>query len=298
MGISDAVTNSAVARVVGIQTQFKDLRGGSVLFVPQRIALIGQGNTASTYATTKAQVTSAGEVATAYGFGSPLHLAAKELFPANGDGVGTIPVTVYPLEDDGSGVAADGDISMSGSQSGAGEYVVRVNNIDSDQFVIPDGTAASAVAALMVTAIDAILDMPVTVTDNAGVLEFTAKWAGQSSNDLYVEVIGPDNGITFTVTQASGGLVNPDVDIALNQVGDVWETVIINCMNLSDTATLDKFSTWGEGRWNPLVTKPVLGAFTGNNIATATSAISVPDARKSDRTNATINSPNCRNLPL
>jgi phage tail sheath gpL-like len=103
---------SAVARVLGITTQFKDLRGGSVVFLPQRIALIGQGATASTYSLTKFQITSAAQAGARYGYGSPIHLAARELFPSNGDGVGTIPVTVYPLDDDGSGVAATGDITL------------------------------------------------------------------------------------------------------------------------------------------------------------------------------------------
>ena len=74
MGISTAVDASAVARVLGIKTTFKNLRQG-ITFLPQRIALVGQGNTASTYDTTKKQVTSALEVAQTYGFGSPLHLA-------------------------------------------------------------------------------------------------------------------------------------------------------------------------------------------------------------------------------
>ncbi len=108
MAISSAVDASAVARVVGIKTIFRDLRGGGILFLPQRLAVVGQGSSASTYDTTKRQVTSATEAATLYGFGSPIHLAVLQLLPVNGDGVGTIPVTVYPLEDDGSGVASAG----------------------------------------------------------------------------------------------------------------------------------------------------------------------------------------------
>ena len=72
MAISTAIDQSAVARVLGIETEFRDLREGGVLFLPQRIAVVGQGNSASTYATTKRQVTSAAEVATLYGSGSPL----------------------------------------------------------------------------------------------------------------------------------------------------------------------------------------------------------------------------------
>ena len=146
MAISSAVDASAVARVVGIKTIFKDLRGGGVLFLPQRLAVVGQGSSNSVYATTKRQVTSATEAATLYGFGSPIHLAVLQLLPVNGDGVGTIPVTVYPLVDDGSGAVSSGDITPSGAQTEAAAYQVRINNIDSEQFVI---NAADTVATIL-----------------------------------------------------------------------------------------------------------------------------------------------------
>jgi len=100
MPISSAIDATAVARVLGIKTIFQDLRGGGILFLPQRIAIVGQGNTAATYSTVKFQITSAPQAGERYGFGSPIHLAARQLLPVNGDGVGTLPVTVYPLDDD------------------------------------------------------------------------------------------------------------------------------------------------------------------------------------------------------
>ena len=134
-----SIDASAVARVVGIETQFRDLRPGGVAFLPQRIAVVGQGLSSLTYSLDKRRVFSADEVAQTYGFGSPLHLAALELFPISGDGVGTIPVTIYPLAHATSSVAATGDITPSGSQTEAASYIVRVNNIDSEPFVISVG---------------------------------------------------------------------------------------------------------------------------------------------------------------
>lgn len=299
MAISTAVDPSAVARVVGIKTEFKDLRGGNILFLPQRVALVGQGNSLSVYATTKLQVSSALQVAETYGFGSPLHLAAKELLPVNGDGIGTIPLTVYPLVDDVSGVAAAGDITPSGAQTEAASYVVRVNNIDSQSFVINPGDAVAAIIAAIVTAVNANLDMPVIAADGTTVVNIAAKWAGASSNDLNIEVIGSTTaGTTFAITQPAGGLVNPDVDDALNQVGNVWESLFVNCMEIADTATLDKYSAFGEGRWGALVRKPLGGVFTGNTATTVTSAIVITDARKTDRTNSQLPGPSSKNLPF
>ncbi len=298
MAISSAVDASAVARVVGIKTIFKDLRGGGVLFLPQRIAVVGQGATSATYDTTKRQVTSATEAAQLYGFGSPIHLAVRQLLPVNGDGVGTIPVTVYPLEDDASGVASTGDITPSGAATEAAAYRVRVNNIDSEEFVISVGDTVAQMVTAITAAINAVLEMPVIAADNTTDVGLTSKWEGASANDIVVEVVGSTTaGVSFALTQPVGGLVNPDVDDALNQVGNVWETMVLNCLDIADTTTLDKFSTFGEGRWGALVRKPLV-VFTGNTETTVTAATAVSDARKTDRTNAQLVAPASNDLPL
>ncbi len=299
MSVSTAVDASAIARVLGIKTSFKDLRGGSILFLPQRIALIGQGATASVYATTKAQVSSALAVAQTYGFGSPLHLAAKQLLPDNGDGIGTIPLTVYPLVDDGSGVVSDGDITPTVAMTDSGSFIVRVNNIDSEAFVIPDtGATVETVVAQMVAAINAVLDMPIIAVDGTTLLTFTSKWKGTSANDIIVEVIGPTTiGVSFAFTQANGGLVNPDVTTATDQFGDVWETLVLNCMDVADTTTLDLLQVFGDGRWGALVRKPLV-VFTGDVNTTVANATAVPDARKTDRVNAQLVAPGSNDLPF
>lgn len=390
------VDASAVARVVGIETEFKDLRGGQILLLPQRIAVVAQGATAATYSNAKATVTSAFDVGSTYGFGSPLHLACRELFPANGDGVGTIPVTVFPLDDDSSGVVSVGDIAPTGSQTTQASYVVRINELDSETFVIPVGTSVTDVCALIGQAIEAVVELPVTVTytyeavtatpdaGNAGDgtvtalsvtgaplpgdylltlitvvseggvfsltdpngtiiddavtmtpgsggvtvidtnglqftitdgaadfelgdfftisvpatdVQLTSKWKGVSANDIFIEVIGEALGTTFTVTQPTGGLVNPDVDDGLGLVGDIWETLFLNAMESTDTVTLGKFSTFGEGRWGELVRKPMI-AFSGNTDAAVADATTVPGARRTDRTNSQLVAPGSNNLPF
>jgi len=300
MALSSAVPASAIARVLGIETIFKDLRAGGILLLPQRVAVVGQGSTASTFSTTKAQVTSALAVGQTYGFGSPLHLAALQLLPSNGDGVGTIPVTVYPLVDDGSGVVSTGDIAPTGTVTKAGSFTIRVNEIDSATFVISLGDSLSDITAAMAAAVAAVLDLPITsvaaVTPDR--IDTTSKWKGVSANDIFMEVIGPtDTGITFAVTQHTGGLVNPNIDAALAQVGDIWETMFLNCLEIGDSVTLGKYDVFGEGRWGALVRKPTV-VFTGNLALTPALAIVVPDARKTDRTNSQLVSPGSIELPF
>ena len=295
-----SVDASAVARVVGITTNFKNLRAGNVVFLPQRVALVGQGTTVAqaSYSNDKAVVTSALQVGQTYGFGSPLHLAALQLLPTNGDGLGSIPLTVYPLDDDGSGVVSTGDITPSGSPSALASFKVRVNNILSEAFTIAVGDSVAVITTAMETAINAVVEMPLIAVDGTTVLNFTSKWKGASANDIQVEIVADDlAGNVFTITQPVGGTTNPDVQDALDQVGDIWETLMLNCMDIADTDTLDLYSTFGEGRWGTLVKKPLM-VFTGNTATTVAAAIAVPDARKTDRVNAQLVAPGSNDLPF
>jgi len=290
---------SAVARVVGIDTVFKDLRAGGVLFLPQRLAIFAQGASASAYSTDKFQITSQSQAGSKYGYGSPIHLIARELFPDNGDGVGTIPVTVYPLEDDydGGAVAASGSITPAGSQTKAAEYRVRVAGYLSESFVIPVGATVAAICTLMTSAINAVLHMPVIATDSTTTVDLAAKWAGVSSNDIEVEVIGDALGTTFALVQPAGGLVNPTVDDALALVGNVWESMALNALNSDDETALDAFQVWGDGRWGELVRKPLV-VFRGNTDAAVATAIAVTDTRRDDKINCQLVAPGSPNLPF
>ena len=298
MAVSFAVDQSAVARVLGIKTDFKDLRGGAVVNLPQRLAAIGQGNSDSVYDTVKTQVTSSGAVAAKYGFGSPLHLASLQLFPLNGDGVGTIPVTIYPLVDDGAGVVATGDITPAGAPTEAASFLVRINNIDSESFVISVGDSVADIVTAMTAAINAALNVPVIAADGTTKVDLTSKWKGTSANDIFVEIVAANlAGNTFAVTQPVGGLTNPDIQSALDQVGNVWESLFLNCLDIIDSTALDALSTFGEGRWGALVRKPMM-AFTGNTATAVAAAIAVSDARKTDRTNAQLVAPGSKDLPF
>lgn len=298
MGVSSAISPSVIARVLGIKTAYKPLTSGGIVFLPQRLMLVGQGNTAAVYDTVKRVVFSAQEVAETYGFGSPLHLTALQLLPQNGDGIGTVPLTVYPLEDSGTGVAATGDITPTVAATEAAEYRVAFNNIPSEAFVVDGDDDAASTIAKMLVAVNAVTAMPVTVSDGTTTMDFVSNWKGLSANAIYAEVIGPtDLGVTFAFTQANGGLVNPTVDAALAQVGNVWETMGLNCLNKTDTTALDTIATFGEGRWGATVRKPLI-FFTGDENTTVADAIVIPETRKTDRTNSQLVSPDSNDLPF
>lgn len=298
MSASTAIELSAVARAVGIKTEFKTLGTSNAFIKPQRIAVIGQGSSAVTYSTTKQQFSSADAVGGTYGFGSPLHLAALKIFPLKGLGVGSIPVTFYPLEDHGSGAVAAGDITPAGVPvTETRSYQVVVNNIYSEPFLVTTSDTVATIVDKMVIAVNAVKEMPIIAADGTTKLDVTAKWKGVSGNSIKLNVIGSSDEITFAFTQPAGGLNNPDVDAALNQMGNVWETLVVNCMESTDTTTLDKIKTFGDGRWSSLVKKPFV-SFTGSNEVDVNTATTVPDARKTDYINAQLSSPGSDDLPF
>lgn len=392
------VDATAVANVLGITTTFKDLRAGGVFNLPQQIALFVQGNSDAVYSTTKFLATSAGQVANKMGFGSPAHRVMRRLRPANGDGVGTVPITIYPLVDDASGVAAAGALTPVGTQTKQAAYQLSVSNQLSLSFVVPVGAGPTKWCQLAYDALVGVLEMPVkagitygpvvasalsgtgngtctalsvaggqtpvpgdwvlelvtaatnggtwkltdpkgrlvsstllmtagvgvaTVFTNVGGITFTitdgttdfavgakftitvpasavtvtSKWKGASANALKVSLVGDDYGITVGITQPTGGLVNPSIAAALAQIGGRWETMVLNQMNIDDTATLDLLQTEGEGRWGTLRHRPFV-AFTGNTIADMTLATVVSAARRTDRINAQLVAPGSSDLPF
>lgn len=301
MAVSTAVDPSAVARVLGIKTEFKNLAAGNVLFLPQRVALFGQGTTAlqGTYSNVKAQVFSAFEVGNTYGFGSPLHLAALQLLPINNDGLGIIPLTVYPLDDDGSAVIATGDITPSIVSITADFAVqVKVNNILSEAFTIEVGDAVADIVTKATAAVAATPALPIIGSDDTTKLGVTSKWKGASANDIVLEIVSGDTAaVTWAFTQPTGGATNPSIAAALAQIGNVWESMILNCLDVADTTTLALYTAWGEGRWGALVHAPAV-VFTGNLATTVANAIAVPDARKTDRINAQLVAPGSNDLPF
>jgi phage tail sheath gpL-like len=205
---------------------------------------------------------------------------------------------VYPLDDEVGSVAATGNIVPAGAVTKAGAFIVYMNNIPSAAFSVAIGDTVAMITAKMTTAIASALDLPMTAVDGVTDVDLTSKWKGASANGITVEVVGPtDTGVTYVVTQPSGGLVNPNIDAALAQIGNVWETMVLNCLNVTDTATLDKFATAGEGRWGALVRKPFM-AFSGSTVTSVATAIAIPDARKTDRVNVQLVAPGSKDLPF
>lgn len=300
------VDATAVARVTGIKTMYKDMRRGSALNLPQHIAVFAPGSDSVTYSSEKFVATSSAEVGRRLGWGSLADLIADELLPANGDGVGTVRVTVFPLQPAYEGIPATGTITPTGTQTEAQSYRVEASGRRSAPFVIAPNESIASICTKIANAINGSLRMPISATADTTKVDIQVKWSGESGNDVFVEVIGETSGVTFGISQPSGGLVNPDVETALEQIGSQWVTMIVNGLNIEDTIALDAYhafggspgteTTPGSGRWDPLVQKPLV-VFTGNTKADVIAATQETAARTSDAVNVQIAAPGSPNLP-
>jgi len=314
-----AVDPSAVARIVGIETDFKDLRGANIRLLPQRIAIIGQPNDGviggfPNPLLFKRQITSAAEAGETYGFGSPIHQAALQLFPANGDGVGSVPVTVYPVVEFEE---APNELPKIIQYTGAGVATetavvnISVSNFLSVDVRVEEGEAWADIGQRLADAVNANVNMPVAAAwDGVGeTLDLTAKYSGYTSNLLWSRVIGEIDGLTFAIDGVfQDGFGTLDLQLAFDQFQDTWETIVINAAfgfidadvvpePVINVTSLDEMQAFGESRWNPAINKPFVSIYSFVTevlgFSKIESASIITQDRNDDRINCQITLPCC-----
>lgn len=190
---------------------------------------------------------------------------------------------VFSLTDP-KGVVVNAALTMT---VGAGAATVFNTGTGGLQFTLTDGSTDFAV------------NDSFTVTVPATEVKFPSKWKGASANGIVIELVEETFvGVSFAITQPTGGLVNPDLTATLASVGSViWYSMGLNALNLSDTTALDAIKTWGEPRWLPVTSKPCV-VFTGTTTADMTAATAISAVRKDDRVNAQLVAPGSSSLPF
>jgi phage tail sheath gpL-like len=274
--------------------------------LPQRLVVIGVGNSDVNYDTKKYVCEgTAYEIGQKYGFGSPLHLAALQLFPQVGSGA-TFPVTFIGVKfGESEGAAASGQISIEGSATSAGTVVIDLAGLEIE-VTIAKGDTADDIKTKIINAVNAQTNRVATASATSGsVVNLTSRWDGVLGNRISLEVSSDVSGVAFTVTEFANGAGTPDVTAALSEIGtSVWETFVLDTFDymtksnstISAASTLDTYQTWGEGRWDTLTKMPVLVAHgCVDDFATRTA---VSDARKLDYVNFFITSVGSSELPF
>ncbi len=249
---------SAIKSAVALGTEFEDFRTGAPI-LQQRLYVIGQGSSLATFLEEKFTATSSGEVGDLVGFGSPLHVMARRIFPADGLGAQSVEVSFFPLIDNGAGVAATFTNTVAGAtQTETKSYVVRINDMFTDVFSIPATTTASDALDIIKAAIDAKLESPVTIANASPVMTLTAKSKGTYGNDLDIEIIGDVSGLTYVIAAGVAGATDPSITPAITAMGNVWYTMVAN--QFPDITSLDALATEAESKWDPLKHIPFVSA--------------------------------------
>jgi phage tail sheath gpL-like len=309
MGISTAFADSRRARGLAQNVVNRNRSLASLKYREPHIALVALGEHGFQvggvdYATTPTRVYSAKDVADLVGDTSPAYLAAMSLFPANGRGVGSIPVTLFPLPHPVTHVQAIGDITPAGTV-GAGEtqtYYVKVGNVLSSAIImVATDTVADFIAAA-ITAINGVVGMPVIASDGTTKLNLTAGWAGDSANGIVVEVISPaDADLTFTIknigvtTEGSGTISIDTFTAALGMA--TWFTHVINCNSYTDTTILAAMESANELCWGSEVNK-FFTVYNGTCEGTLNTMTAAGTARRTQRTHCFVPNPGANDIPF
>ena len=303
MAISDAVGLERISRIVGYKLT-KGFFQESTPNLPQRIAVLGEANTANQggLSLDPVEITSAQQAGELYGYGSPIYQMMRILRPVNSNGVGGIPTIVYPQAEPGGAVAASYTLTPVGAATGNATHTVVINGrgvVDggSYDFSVVNGDAVSDITAKIADAVNNVLGSPVGATDNTTATELLAKWAGETGNDITISVNTNGNpvGLTYGVVANIVGVGAPTVTDALNKFGSDWNTIVLNPYGASTFTELEVFNGVPDpiaptGRYQGVVMKPFVALY-GDKSEDPSTLTNVA-ARKGQVTNAVCPAPN------
>lgn len=298
MAISTAVGLERISRIVGYMVKKGNFQN-TTPYLPQRIAIFGEANTANQSGLTTApyEFTTAKEVGDKYGYGSPLHQIARILRPVNGSGVAGIPTVIYPQVSDGGATATVIKGGITGTATANVTHYLKISgrdNVDGTYYainVVKDDNAA-AVEAKIIAAVNAVLGSPVIAADNAGNIDFTTKWEGVTSKEVNIsyDTNGNAAGLVYAEISKTDGTGTVNVSTSLALFGNEWNTIVINPYTtlIADFETYNGIPdpTTPTGRYAGTIFKPFVALF-GSVLDTKADLIAITDAsaRKSQVTN-------------
>lgn len=219
-----------------------------------RILVIGQRTSAGTVLeAVPTLITSKQQAITSFGRGSMLALMFSTLFDNN-------PFTekwAVALNDNGSGVAATGTLTVTGPSTAAGTINLYIGGVRV-QIAVASGDAQNTIATAINAAINANLDLPVTSGVSTNVVTLTARNKGDVGNQIdlrlnYRGALGGEAtpaGVSIAIVQMASGATNPDVATAIAALPDEIYNFWIH--PYTDSSNLTKIENELNDRWSPL----------------------------------------------
>lgn len=172
-----------------------------------------------------------------FGEGSMLSAMAKAFLKANS----ATDLYALALDDNPEGVPATGSLKVTGAATGSGQITLMIAGMDCSTGV-KSGTTAADLSTLIVAKINDNPQLPVTAALKGDVIEVTARWNGETGNDIDMRINYYDgetlpDGIAVDITAMTGGTGNPDLSNAVAALGDVWWNYLVN--PFTNTRNLD-----------------------------------------------------------
>lgn len=194
---------------------------------PQRVLFVGQKVTAGTAVAGElaANIGNDGEEDALFGSNSMLAAAIRAFRKINPN----TAIDAIPLADHGSGVAATGTLTFTGTASAAGTLYVTVGSAFNHRFTLPvaSGATAASLATALVALVNGDTDCPVTASALSGAVTFTADNAGTEGNLIGLRMEGSVAGITGALVAMASGATNPTLTGIFNVCADTrYQTVV------------------------------------------------------------------------
>jgi phage tail sheath gpL-like len=274
---STAVDVTRVSRVVGYQLNTANFATVAPN-LPQRIVVIGEANTDKQTGldTSQISITSEYQAAQEYGYGSPLHQAARILRPQLGQGLGGIPTIFIAQEESGGGGSNEITVTVTGTATANATHSLVVcgrESLDGDNYSysIEIGDTENEIATKINDVIANVQASPVSGAVVTNVVTATTKYLSLVANDVNITVNtnGVDAGIVYTIVSNGGGVGVPDITPALATFGEQWNTLIVSCYNLDCADVISKLEAFNgvpdntspTGQYTPIVQRPFRAIF-------------------------------------
>lgn len=188
-----------------------------------------------------------------FGRGSQAHLMVRQFRKINRRS----ELWVITLDEDAGGDAAAGTITVTGPATASGTIQLYVGG-EHVQVPVVKGDIATAIATNIRNKINAKTDLPVTATVLAAVVTVTARWKGETGNDIDMRANiyqgqALPSGVALAFVQLSGGATNPDLTAALAEISGSQFHIMAN--PFTDAANMNVLEAELLARWNALVGK-------------------------------------------
>ena len=213
--------------------------GGALIAQPRRMLFVGNKLATGTLAAnTLTRINNPAEAAALFGRGSVLHEMLRGARQANKE----TDMWAVALDDLAAGTQASKIATVAGPAAAAGTLYGRING-ELISVGVTSGDTATMMAANIVLAVNAYLDLPVTAASALGVVTLTARHKGVFGNDIDVRFnLQRDEsfpaGVSIVMGDGVTGTGNPDVATALAAIASESYYTIV--MPFTDITNLDK----------------------------------------------------------